>query len=396
MMKKILTFCLLISAAVLGFADSGELDIYTQIYNSSSTQQEKLAILQVIREENSSGAGEFYAKALNTLVQGYQNIRGSSETEAAHEQLKILAAQVGAEKQSGSAADLWRMVEQLPNQPALALVKAEALMSLGRLQAKAYLPQMIRFLHSLNIRSIYSSDNLSRERAAYGAIIGLEKMSEPAAYLEVFAASKAGYSNRITGQADRSLPIVSSDPGPYLTSVIQSAGSSFEDKLIALQSIDASNLPNDQKAAAAVVALVQAWNYITSNVTSLSDLREIRKQCMDMVTKYGTQDPRVPPLLERSYSDQPDMNEKLSAIAALGKIGTDDSARFLNNLLAGLNTKQKDGSAKQDEDRLVRAVIPALGSSRKALARPELNRTKSVGWGSQIDVLADNALRQLQ
>jgi hypothetical protein len=388
--------CMLIGAAVLGFADSGDLDVYSQIYNGTNSQQEKLGVLQPIHEENISGAGEFYARSLQSLIGGYQNVRGATEINAANEQLILLAAQVGAERQTASAADLWRVVDQLPNEPGVALVKAEALMALGKLQATAYVPQMIRFLHSLNIRSIYPGDNLSRERAAYGAIVGLEKMADPSAYLEVFAASKAGYSGRITSQAERSLPVVSSDPGPYLNRVIQSAGYSFEDKLIALQSIDGSNLPNDQKAAAAATALVQAWNSITSNVTLLSDLREIRKQGMDMIAKYGTQDPRVPPLLKRSYEDQMDVNEKLSAVAALGKLDSDDAARTLNDFLAKLNTAQKDGKARQEEDRLIRAVITVLGSSRKVFARPELQRTKTVGWGSQIDTLADNALRQLQ
>jgi hypothetical protein len=395
-MKKITAVCiLLITAAVFGFADTGELDVYARIYNSAAAQEEKLGILQTIIEEQLNGAGKFYADVLHSLVAGYQNIRGATEQGFAHEQLIILAAQVGAENQTAAAADLWRIVEQFQNSPAVALVKAEALMSLGRLQAKAFIPQMIKYLHDLNIKAIYPNDNLSRERVAYGAIIGLEKMADPAAYLVVYETTKAGYLGRITNQATKSLPVVSSDPGPQLTSIIRDPGKSYADKLIALQSIDDSNLPNDQKAAAAVAALAQVWFSITQDVRQLSNLREIRTQGMDMITKYGTQDAAVPPLLKRSYSDQPDMNEKLSAIAALGKIGTDDAARFLTDLLSGLNTKQKDGSAKQDENRLVRAVIPALGAAKKALARPELSNTKTAGWGGDVNRLADEALRQI-
>jgi hypothetical protein len=389
-MKRIFAVCVLISIAVLGFSASPEMDVYSQIYDSAQTQQEKLGILQTIIEEKIDGAGEFYAKALHALVLGYGNIRGSTEINAANEQAIILSSQVGTEKQTGSAEDLWRVVQQFP----FPLARAEALMSLGKIQAKAYLPQVITLLRNINIRAEYKSDNLSGERVAYGAIISLEKLADPSAYLEVYNASKAWYSDRIKSQAVKSLPVVSSDPGPYLKRVIQTPGD-YAVKLAALQSIEASGIPNDNKADIAAASLNEAWKAVTADVALQSTLRQIRTLAMTMITKYGAPDTSVYPLLGRCYNEAPDINEKLTAVQTLAALASDDSARLLTGFLTELNTKRQRGNINQQDEQLIRAVIPALGTVKKPIARPELNRLKSLGWADIVKRLADDALKSI-
>jgi translation initiation factor 2 alpha subunit (eIF-2alpha) len=178
-MKRFLIVLLVIVSAALCFAGSEELEIYTYLYNGALTNTEQLAILQNVAELKLSGAGEFYANALHRLVNDYQNVRNVIDKNAADEQAQILAKLLGDEKYNAAAADLWRVVESFSSP----LVKAEALMALGKMQAGAFLPQVIKVLADLN--AVSTPDRLTGERIAFGAIIALEKYQDLSGYLPV-------------------------------------------------------------------------------------------------------------------------------------------------------------------------------------------------------------------
>jgi hypothetical protein len=389
MKKTVIVLLLLVIAAAMGFAGSEEVDVYAYLYNSALTNSAQLDILQNMAEAKLTGAGEFYAKALRRLVSEYKNIRNVTEKNAADEQAMILSALLGAEKYSPAAPDLWLVVEAF----AAPLVKAEALMALGKVQAKAYLPQVIRVLQSVNASP--TADRLNGERIAFGAIIALEKYADSSGYLPVFFASTGWYSERIRSQAAKSLPLISTDPTPYMMEVVKGPGYNYPTKYTALQTIEAAGVSPESKASVAVAALAEGWKASTSDVQLRNTLASMRKLAVGMISRYKTGDESVYPLLERSYTNGIDPNEKLSAIAALASLGTDESARRLSKFLMDLNAKRQSGNIKQEDEQMVRAVIPALGAAGRPLGRPALNAAIALDWTPAVKNLAQEAIKKI-
>jgi len=376
------------SAAVWSFAASEDVDVYAYLYNAALTNSAQLDILQNMSEARLSGAGDFYAKALRKLLSEYKNIRDVTNKNAADEQAILLSSMLGGEKYTQAAADLWLVV----NEFSAPLVKAEALMALGKIRAAAYLPQVIRVLESLNTSP--TADRLNGERIAFGAIISLEKYQDPSGYLPVFFASIGWYSDRIKSQALKSLPFIAKDPTPYMLQVVKGSGYDYPTKYAALKTIEASKVDNKDKASVAVAAYFEGWRGSSSDVQLKLTLADMRKMAMKMINRYKTDDATVYPLLEKSYTNGDD-TEKFEAIATLASLGTEDSAKLLEKFLKELNTKRLNDNIKKEDEQMVRAIIPAIGQTGRILCRPALISVGASGWPPAVKKLADDAMKKL-
>ena len=381
---------LMIAAAALCFAAAEDVDVYSYLYNAALTNSAQLDILQNMSEARLSGAGEFYAKALRKLLAEYKNIKNVTERNAADEQAILLSSLLGGEKYTQAASDLWLVVDGF----ASPLVKAEALMALGKIRATNYLPQVIRVLESLNVSP--TADRLNGERIAFGAIIALEKYQDPSGYLPVFFASIGWYSDRIKSQAARSLPFIAKDPTPYMLEVIKGAGYDYSTKFSALKIIEATKLENKTKAGVAVAALAEGWKGAATDIHIKATLADMRKMSIRMINRYKTDDESVYPLLERSYTNGYDMQEKLEAVVALASQGSDESARILSRFLMDLNSKRLSDNIKQEDEQMVRAIIPALGQTGRNAGRAALTAVGASNWTPAVKKLADDAMKQLR
>jgi len=379
----------MISVAVLGFAAQEDVDVYAYLYNAALTNTAQLDILQNMSEARLSGAGEFYAKALRKLLAEYKNIKTVTEKMAADEQAILLSAMLGTEKYTQAASDLWLVVDGF----SAPLVKAEALMALGKIRAVNYLPQVIRVLESLNTSP--TADRLTGERIAFGAIIALEKYQDPSGYLPVFFASIGWYSERIKSQAARSLPFIAKEPAPYMLEVVKGSGYDYSTKYAALKTIEAAKVDNKNKVSVAVAAFIEGWRGSSTDVQLRTTLADMRKMAIKMINRYKTSDVSIYPLLERSYSHGYDMQEKLEAVATLASLGTDESAQLLSKFLMELNNKRLNDNIKQEDEQMVRAVIPALGKTGRTLGKQALIAVGGSNWTPAVKRLADDAMKKL-
>jgi HEAT repeat protein len=82
---------------------------------------------------------------------------------------------------------LWKTVESFANP----LVRAEALSSLGKVQAVDFIPQVVQLLSDLNLDP--GRDPMVNEQVAYGAVISLEEFKDNSGYLPVFFVSIGWY-----------------------------------------------------------------------------------------------------------------------------------------------------------------------------------------------------------
>ncbi|GHV75047.1 hypothetical protein AGMMS49940_23490 [Spirochaetia bacterium] len=368
-MKRFLVgFTLFCSIASMGFAITfqEDLEIYTYLYDNSGSPTEKFNIIQVLQiHKELTGTGEFYARAFKELVGQASDIRGYSATErvAADDLAQTLAALIGDEKYTTSAPDLRRAYDAFPNSP---LVQTECLISLGKLRDTTYLPWVVQILRNLNAVSPRGSEEAeAKSYIARGAILALEKYRDISGYVPVFEMSVSGYPKRILDLAKATLPVILEDPSELLTTqVIRGSGYAASVKLVALQTIEESNVPQTGKAAAAAAALAEGWRSQPGTPRERTEIAQLRKLGIEMVGRYGASDPAVYPLLERSYKEGSD-DEKISAVQTLGAVATEDSAKILSAFLLTLVTRIQDGARNQTDERMIREIIPAIGVAGK-------------------------------
>jgi len=388
-MKRFFSF-LLIGLSAFGAFASEAMDVYTFLYEQAASPQERLAVLKSLSDQNIDGAGQLYAQALTQLLQEFPSLKTTAERDAADQSARLLAQLLGNSKYTSAAGDLWRVVENFSNP----LVKADALIAMGKLRNVDYAELIEKLLYDLNLKP--ATDPEAGEKIAYGAILALEKYQQPSGYLPVFFAATGWYNKRIREQAERSLPYIMDNPEVPLTSLIRSSAYTYDIKFLALQRMEASKAPADAIARVAVIALAEGWRASTMDVKQRVQLGNSRKLAIDMIRRYKTEDTTVLPLLERSYKEGIDTEEKLNAVAALSAIGTDDAARLLSNFLLALNAKRKANNITQEDEQLVRAVIPALGATGKSVARPALQAVEYQDWTNYVKTLAQDALKQIK
>jgi hypothetical protein len=390
-MKKSVVFSILISVvAFLCFAAGEDIDVYEYLYNAALNNTTQLDILQNMAAARLPGAGEFYAKALKKLLSEYRSIKNVTERTAADDQAMLLASLLGMEKYTQAGPDLWAVIDEFD----APLVKSEAMIALGRIRATAYLPQVIRILESVNVTP--TTDRLEGERIAFGAIIALEKFQDPSGYLPVFFASVGWYSRRVQDQAHKSLDLIAEDPMPYMMGIVEGLAYNYDTKYAVVKAIDASKkVDNKKKADIAVAGLTEGWKSATTDAHLRGVLADMRKLSIQMINKYKSDDEAIYPLLERSYA-LGDMDEKFAAVSALASQRTVASAECLSKFLMELNTKRVSGNITQEDERKVRAVIPALGQTGRLEGRAALIGVGSSGWPPAVKKLADDALKQLR
>ncbi|MDR0376274.1 MAG: HEAT repeat domain-containing protein [Spirochaetaceae bacterium] len=389
-MKRILLTGILVFIAAVLFGDPTR-EFYEEMYSVAPTAAEKYQVFQEAKNSNLPDAVDFYAWVLERVVVEYPNVRGNQNIEAANEIMKDLAKFLGEAKHLPSAGYLWRAETAFLNP----IVKAEILVALGKMQAVDFLPHVIQVLNDMNAGRV-SKNSQDRERVAFGAIVALENYSDPQGYLPVYLASGGWYSETVKRQAATSLPKISESPVEPLTELIQSPSYPYNIKYEALQTIENSPVSTGDKAEFAVAAYTGAWNASTENRIKERDLVRTRKLCISMINRYKTENTQVYPLLERSYWEGKDEEERLNVLDALASLASEDSMRLLSSFTRDVNNKLRDGSLRQKDERMIRALISALGQTGRSDAEPALRSIRNTNWSSTVKRLATDEIAKLQ
>jgi hypothetical protein len=385
-MKRFAVALAYLSVAAFGFS-SEDLDVYTWIYHASSSPAERYSVLKNVAEAEISGAGELYAIALSQLLMDLPGLKTVAERDSADSLARLLSNLLGKDKYAAAANDLWKVVQNFSNP----LVKADALVAIGRTRSEETFEQVARALQDLNLRP--GTDPEAGEKTAYGALLAMEKYRKIEGYAPVFFASTGWYSRRVRDQAKATLPLIVDDPSRALETIMRQGD--YEVKLLALQTEDASKASPEAKSAFAALAFSEGWIAATSDIKEKQTLANIRKQSIAILLKRGIH-PSAIPLLDRSYKEGIDMEEKLSAVSALGASRTDEASQVLASALMGLNARRRSDLTTQDDERLVRAVIPALGANGSVKGRSALQFVESIEWTNAVKVLAAEALRKIK
>jgi len=384
-MKRLI--CVLLSLVVtIQLYASEELDLYTWLFDQSASVHEQYSVIKTVSSLNIPDSGSLYASALAKLNSFYMDLKTHSERNSANALAKLLVMELGSLKYESAADDIWR-ISQVTTDPA---TKGEAMTALGRIRSMAYLPQLIKTLNDLNLRAPVNRSDA--EKVAYGTIMGLEKYRLPEVYEPIFFAANGWYSTPVKDLAIQVLPSVVDDPTEPLRGIMNRG--SYEVKLLALEASFASQAPNASKTALAVYAFSDGWIHGSSRLPDRALLSRYRKTAMNQLASLGVPD-EVLSSIERSYREGFDDEEKLSAIAALAQNGSEQAARYLTAFLTDMNARRKSNLTNQNDERLVRAIIPAIGRTKQSLARPALSAVEFSGWQPLVIRLAQDALKEL-
>jgi hypothetical protein len=394
LMKTLILRVFVFFNAFVLFGQTANLDMWAEVYNGESTISGQLVTLQAVAKQGGSDSGPFFAAALSRLLYQYPTIRRPIDSSAADECAMIIARELGAAKYTAAGPDLWKAVETFTNP----LVRSEAVIALGKAGATDYLPHVVQLLTSLNARIPSEQEVQIRDsRVAYGAILSLENYKDISGYLPVFFASTGWYDSRIRSQAAISLPAITSDPTEPLLQVLRSPGYPYSTKYLALQSQEASRASESSKARVAAAALAEGWRAATTDVHQRNELAQMRKLAVDMIRRYGMGDDNtVYTNLGRCYREGIDINEKLDAVQALSAIATNQAAFLLNSFIIALHQRRQSNSLTREDDQLIRALIVALGATKRSVGKPSLTMVQqSPAWASAIRGLATVALEGL-
>jgi hypothetical protein len=395
MKSNILSIILMGLIAAYSFSQSEQLALFTNLYNNADTIANQLLILQEVKDADISGRGDFYAAALGRLLSEYPSVRAINERNAADESARLLVNALETEGNAAIGGDLWKVVETFSN----SLIKADALVALGRLGAAAYIPQVVQLLSDLNARPPADRDTqIQNERTAYGAILALENFKDPSGYLPVFLASAGWYSERVKNQASVSLSRILEDPSEQLSFVIRSSAYPYDVKYLALRTAERSGISNESKSAIALAAYSEGWRGSTNDARLRTELATMRKLAISMIRRYGAADAAVYPLLDRSYKSGFDMQEKLDALSALSALASADAAKLLADYLLEIHNRRQSNTLTSEDERIVRALIPALGATRQpSIGRAALSLIQqSPAWTNAVRNIAAEALRNIQ
>jgi hypothetical protein len=364
-----------------------EPDFYTQLLDSQATTEGRL---RVVRAAAADGAkAEFFAYALDNLFSTLPSSQSSSHLRETEELLQFLVIKLGEEKHTAAGPNLWKVYITFSNP----IIRAEALASLGKIQAADYLPRIIDIIKEISIDP--GTDRIGREQIAYGAIASLEEYKESDGYLPVFLVSAGWYSDRLKNRAREVMPKIMDDPSEPLISVLKGSTYNLTVKFSALQTLEGSDATAQQKSKGAVTALDDAWKTTTNNNPDRLTLIRLRKLSIDMIRRYGTEDTNIYHPLQKSYREGVDEEEQIYVIAALSALATDDSVRILSNFLREINDRQSRGVPLREDERLVRVIIPALGSTGKSEAKNALREVIATNWTNAVHVLAQDALKKI-
>jgi hypothetical protein len=384
---------LMLSVVVSGatiFAQSAQLQFYKAQYQIGRSFPERLGIMEEVVKLSDEGVTEFLAQSLKDLNLSLQTVRSMDEAASADQTAILLCNNLGEKRYTASAADIWRSVNLFSN----SLVKSEGMIALGKMNAAEYFPDISRNLLHLTLDRA-DVPALSGERIAYGAIMAIRYYNNPEGYIPVFLATSAWYSEWVKFTARETLTVLSSDPSVPLETVILGLSYTYEQKFLALQAIDTANIGGEKKAAFAVTALREAWRNRATDVKTLVQLSAIRKLALDIARRNGSADTALYALCERCYREGYGAEEKLDALAMLGAIKTDDSAKLLTTFLNDMNEMVRHEAITAEENDLLRSILRNLGATGSAFASAALQTVLHLPYPSQIQAIAAEEITRL-
>jgi len=404
-MKKIMTIILICLTGMTVLAQ--DMSYYSdEFFKADATFRERRELLEVVRDAKLTGIGEFYHEALKLVILKFPDVKTRDDRRDSEDSAKIICVALGAEKFNAAAPDLWQLVQytDVANDVNDGLVMQEALIALGEVGGKQFVPHLVLRLNDFNISPVADAESRRRvQRAVFGCIKALEALNDIAGFRPVFFASTGWYEQSVRRTASIALPNIVEDPGEVIAEIIRDPSSIPSIKYEAWREMLRSRAPDVSKAKVAAVALDTGWLYSTPNLTFQKNLREMRTSAIDTIRVMGAADDSVYINLEKSYSNNfintvPDYDEIRKTLSTLSALKSEEAVNLLLKFLRELHARRRSGPWSNKERQLLEWVIPALGATGTRSQDVRLLLTtiqRSSDYTGNEQRWAQNSIRQL-
>ena len=405
-MKRILITVILCFAGMTVFAQN--MSYYTNDYmRPDGSYAERLRVLETVRDSGTTGIGEFYHDAIKYLLLRAPNIE-KTDQDAAEKSAVILCQGLGAEEYTAAALELWHIAELfdvVKNTTIDGNAMQAALIAIGQVNAKDFLPQIVLRLDGYNAQTFRNAEARRRvQMAVTGCINAIEALKDISGYRPVFFTYIGSYDPAVKQIAFNALPNIVEDPGEVISAIIQHPSNDPRVKLTAWNEMLRSKAPASSKASVAAIAYSMGWSYATSNKSLQENLRDMRKSAIDTIREVGVSEASVYANLEKSYitnlnNNQPDYDEIMLTLNALAALKSDEAVGLLNKFLGELHDRRQRNVWGDKERRIFSWVISCIGATKtnsqdSLLLLNTIQRTSS--YTPYEQGLARDTLKQLQ
>lgn len=392
-MKKALIWLLLIAVLAAPGVFCDEISVmWSRMYVRAVTYEDKITLMRGLVQIDEPAVVPLFGTALQELIETRENIATVTERMQYTELAKLIARRLGelkAAEYSGLLFDVYKNSEDV-------YLRAEAILALGRTIDADYSDDVAILLRNLNLNIDLESEDKDAEVLALAAVLALERFRQPVGYTPLFFASIGWYSrvSSVREQAARVLDKLVDDPTGILHGLVR-LETDYTVKFEALEAAGRSGAPAAAKAAVAAEAVRQGLVNVAASAVETSTLGRLRQRGLELLIEYGPADVGVTEYLEEIISGRLDINEQLTAVAALEADGRSEAVAVLVRFLKKQNERQLSGLSPADY-RVVKSVIITLGEIGDPAAFEELTMVKISNWPAALVRDAQEALHKLK
>ena len=379
-MKRIFifNFILLLSGMTI-FAQSPNMSFFTEEFSrSGATVSELQDILQVVRDQNLTGIGDFYYNAISVFIRRLPDFSGNQDRVHVEETARLLMRGLAAEKHTAAAPEIWFLLQyfDIASPQNDGYLMYEAFVAMGQVNAKSHAARIAVYLDSYNARSTTNEQIRTQiHRVAPGAINALEALCEPPEGIgmkQVLIASAGWYESNVRNIASDSLikmmEALGEVIGDIVNVIMRDPLNSITIKNTCWQELLRSRAPDTAKARVAAVALEQSYSFFTATFETQSAIREMRRTAIETIRVLGVTDDSVYTNLQRTYREAfvttgTDFAEIERVVRALSAVKTDKAVDLLTEFLQGIHSRRRSGPWGAIERNIMRVLIEAIATT---------------------------------
>ena len=371
------TFILIIILLLSGmtvFAQSPDMSFYTEEYNrSNATVYELLSVLQMVKDENLTGIGDFYQNAIGVFIQRLPNFSGNQDRVAVEEASRLLLRGLASEQHTDSASYVWLLIQyfDIASQQNDGYLMYEALVAMGQIDGKFYASHLAGLLESFNDRPTTDIMVKSKiQRVVPGIINALETLGEPIGVKPIFFSTIGWYDNDVKAIASSALGNLMDALGEIIPDIIigilQDPFNTSTVKNAAWQEFTRINVSSASRARVAAAALEAS--YPPTSRESQAFLRTMRLSAINAIRLTEVSDDSVYAYLERTYREayetsNTDMESIIYVVRALSAVKTDEAVDLLTEFLRGIHSRRRSGPWGNIEREIMNILVQAIAAT---------------------------------
>ncbi len=362
--------------------------VFGIILGQAQTINEQYSAAMNLVSLNDPTSAEYVSDALDRLLETRGLVKVASDKELYERLTRIYAKSLGDWRYSNASLSLWRIVKESTDP----LTRAEAIIALGAIRAQEYAERISLVLADLNSQP--TPDRDAGEKIAYACVLSLENMKSPVGFSAVFFAVDGWYSKRVKDQAERSLPLILSDPTDSLLAIMDTEQTPR--KIRALDLALRSGATKENKIKASAYALHSAIINLPRDKNEGVLLAGMRKQAMGGLISLGDKSGASAQDFKESYRIG-DIDERLVALKAMGQDASVASALVLSEIITTMNEEQRAGVTSEMRNTLMKAAAQNAGINGKKELFMALQMVKAnEKWSNGIITQASESLKLIK